>query len=105
MPVSGLVVSLVPDPSQRRDALAKIAAHARIEVGQDDGHCVAIVTDTPSAQADKALWDWIYQIPGVIHLEVAFVGFDEDVDESTQSQTNQPSCQQGISDQEMSIDN
>lgn len=78
MPVSGLVVSLVSDPQLRKEAIASIRSEPRIEIGVIEGRRMAIVLDTESTDADKQLWCWLSSLPGVVFVDVALVGFDED---------------------------
>jgi hypothetical protein len=88
MPVSGLVVSLRDDPKSRAQALAAISQQTQITMGEVEQNRVAIVVDTTSTQEDKRLWDWLGSLPGVSLLEVAFVGFEQQLD-STKSDSGE----------------
>ncbi len=77
MPVSGLVVFLNDEPQPRAEALAAIGRESRIQVGVLEANRLAIVLDTVSSAEDKQLWDWLYSLPGVAFVEVAFVGFEQ----------------------------
>lgn len=76
MPVSGLVVSLSQDPQLRAEAIDAINREPNITVGVREGNRLAIVLDTDSSQEDRQIWDRLDSHPGVVLLEVAFVGFD-----------------------------
>lgn len=77
MPVSGLVVSLGDEPRPRAEALAVIGREARITVGVLEANRLAIVLDTVSTEEDRHLWEWLGSLPGVLFVEVAFVGFEQ----------------------------
>ena len=76
MPVSGLVVFLVDEQQLRADTLAAIDREARITMGAEEGNRLAIVLDTASNDEDRQLRDWLGSLPGVLFVEVAFVGFE-----------------------------
>jgi hypothetical protein len=76
MPISGLVVSLVSDPQLREEAIGKIRAEPRIEVGAIHANRMAIVLDTPTIEDDKRLWNWLSSLPGVVFVDLAMVAFD-----------------------------
>lgn len=77
MPVSGLVVSLTDEPHLREAAIASIRQETRIEVGIIRSGRMAIVLDTVSTDEDKQLWHWLSSLPGVVFVDVAMVGFEE----------------------------
>lgn len=92
MPVSGLVVSLRDDPQSRVEALAAISQQAQITMGAVEQNRLAIVLDTTSTQEDKRLWDWLGSLPGVLLLEVAFVGFEQQADSAPPDAIEIPSA-------------
>lgn len=88
MPASGLVLTLRPDPTGHLSAALATALAARPEVTLGPwsgdpargGH-LALVTDTPDRDADRALWDWLAARPEVLAIGLAFAHFDEPRDE------------------------
>ena len=77
MPVSGLVVTLCEEPQLRAAVFEAIGRDPRITVGVLEANRQAIVLDTASSDEDGQLWDWLNTLPGVMFVEVAFVGFEE----------------------------
>jgi len=95
MPVSGLVVTLKPaqpsggDPADTPDleAVRQIANHPNFQAGELQKSRLPIVLDTQDKETDKACWGWLNELPGVHHVDVAFIHFeDEDAYEA-------PACQ------------
>jgi nitrate reductase NapAB chaperone NapD len=76
MPVSGLVVTLTPEPRRREEALAAIGREPCIEVGASEAGRLAIVVDTVSSEDDRQVWEWLNALPGVEFVDVALVGFE-----------------------------
>jgi nitrate reductase NapAB chaperone NapD len=76
MPISGLILITEPDtPAESlRPALESLEA---VTVGPADGSKLAIVTETPDQLADKLLWRRLMALPGVCHIDVAYIQFDE----------------------------
>ena len=77
MPISGLVLTLSPDPTLRRRALEQLARHPQIEVAAADGNRLPIVLDTPEPETDKRCWRWIHELDGVEHVDVALIHFED----------------------------
>ena len=77
MPVSGLVVTLSNDPDRGAEAINAIDAEPSLEIGTTVSQRMAVVMDTQSSEADKALWNWLQSLPGVVFVDVAMVGFEE----------------------------
>ncbi|TWU46912.1 chaperone NapD [Rubripirellula reticaptiva] len=78
MPISGLVVTCDTSNGPIVDAVSILAAHPSVDVGEVSTHRIAIVVDTESKQQDQEIWQWIQGLPGVIDVNVAFVGFDDE---------------------------
>ncbi|NND95798.1 MAG: hypothetical protein HKN47_00545 [Pirellulaceae bacterium] len=79
MPVSGLVVTLSSEKDARNNAISAIRQEPRIEVGVIHSHRMAVVLDTQSEHEDKELWAWLNGLAGVDFVDVALVGFEDDV--------------------------
>ena len=77
MPVSGLAITLTEDREQQEAALAALRAHPNIEVGQQHGHRLPIVVDTETDEADKDVWRWLHEQPGVRFVDVVTVHHDD----------------------------
>lgn len=98
MPVSGLVVTLAaekapvgfnaPDAEVAADPCANAPSHAavieriqqhpRFQVGTLEDNRLPVVIDTPDKQADKDCWAWLNSLPGVHHVDVAFIHFEDE---------------------------
>ena len=79
MPVSGLVVHLSVEPPERDDALAAIHQESCIATGILEDNQLAIVLDTTSDQEDAQVRNWLDSLAGVVFVQVAFVGFEDQV--------------------------
>ncbi|MCM2372189.1 chaperone NapD [Aporhodopirellula aestuarii] len=78
MPVSGLVVTFQTPVDQYRETIELLRAVPEIETGEFKNGKLAIVVDSETRHRDQEIWDSVRQMPGVIDLAVAFVGFDDD---------------------------
>lgn len=83
MPISGLVVTLSDNDTERADALAALRRDRRIELGitepeQQHAMRIPIVVDTRSNDEDKQVWQWLNDLAGVVFVDVALVGFESD---------------------------
>lgn len=77
MPISGLVLTLVQDDSQRRLVLDALRKHPAMELGEAVDDRVPVVMDTPDSESDRRMWDWLNSLPGVIQIEIAVIHFEE----------------------------
>lgn len=79
MPISGLILTLCSDPDAAQSAILKCHEDPRIEVGQCVGlrRCPITLT-TESQDEDKACWQALQDDPGIDHVDVACVFFDDD---------------------------
>lgn len=78
MPISGLVVVLDAPGGPYPHTIEQLRSHAAIEVGEITASKIAIVVDSTSRQNDQEIWQWVQELPGVIDIHIAFVGFDGD---------------------------
>lgn len=78
MPVSGVVVTFTHDAEARDRALAALRRDRSVELGRRDGVRIAAVLDTPSEDENRRLWQWLNALPGVCHVDVVFVSFDDE---------------------------
>ena len=79
MPISGLVVTLVDDPSAREVCLAALHDHPALEIGELASGRVPIVVDSSDEDEDRLIWEWLHSLPGVLLVVVAYISFDEDL--------------------------
>ncbi len=82
MPISGLVVTLSDNDTERADAIDALRREPRIELGiseleQTVASRIPIVVDTQSNEDDKQVWQWLNDLPGVVFVDVALVGFED----------------------------
>lgn len=77
MAVSGLVVTLAQDPALAEASLAALVRDARLTLGERFGRRLSLVAETPGPREDRQLCDDLRAMPGVVHVDVTFVGFDE----------------------------
>lgn len=82
MPVSGLVISLSENHQWRQAAIDAIGDEPRIEIGVIESGRMSVVMDTADSEEDKQLWNWLSSLGGVIHLDVAMIGFEDDEPEN-----------------------
>lgn len=77
MPISGLVVTFASAVAEHGETTETIRKIPEIEIGDAQAGKLAIVVDSASRQRDQEIWQTVRELPGVIDLAVAFVGFDE----------------------------
>jgi hypothetical protein len=78
MPISGLVVTLTEDLAQQEAALSAMRKHPAFELGERRHNQVPLVVETVGDEDDRLMWEWLYALPGVAMVVVAFVHFDDD---------------------------
>ncbi|MCA9192261.1 MAG: hypothetical protein KDB03_10875 [Planctomycetales bacterium] len=77
MSVCGLVLTLCDDSQLRAETIAELGRWPQISLGEEEFNRLPLVLDTPSRNEDRALLNRLEAMPGVLMVEVAFVGFDE----------------------------
>jgi len=84
MPVSGLVVTLTPPPPQGGEGVdlldetvRLIRNHPNFQIGEPVNRRLPVVVDTPDTETDKQCWRWLNDLPGVYHVDVAFIHFED----------------------------
>jgi hypothetical protein len=73
MPVLSAVLTL-PDAEA---TLVALADKPEVPLGPPNGVRYPVVLSTETRQADKALWNWVQALPGVVHVELVFVDFSD----------------------------
>ena len=76
MPISGLVVVLSGDLPSRASAIDALEREPVLTMGVLQANRQAIVLETDSQEEDQRIWAWLHSLPGVVMVEVAFVGFE-----------------------------
>jgi nitrate reductase NapAB chaperone NapD len=78
MLISGLVITLSQQAQAAEQAVEAIAGHSRISLdGPATGSRLAAVLDTPDRQTDLTVWEWLWDLPGVVHVDVVFIHFED----------------------------
>ncbi len=77
--ISGLVATLTADATLADSALQAIAQHPALESGSQEGRRLPLVLETATPDESHALGDWLVELPGVEHVDVAFVHWDDDL--------------------------
>lgn len=80
MPISGLVVAFDGPAEQYECSISELQCHPNIEVGEIAANKCAIVLETLFKQQDLDVWQWMHELPGVIDILIAFVGFDDEIE-------------------------
>lgn len=75
--ISGVVLHLALEERLRRQTLQQIEEHSCIELGACHANRAAIVIETPSAGPSRDVTDWLLSLPGVTHLDVTYVDFED----------------------------
>lgn len=78
MPISGLIVTLTDDLPQQEAALSAMRKHPALELGQPRYNQVPLVVESVDDEEDRLIWEWLYALPGVTMVVVAFIHFDDD---------------------------
>jgi hypothetical protein len=78
MTTSGLVLTLEQDDLTRANVIAKLERDSRITLGQDMSGRLPIVTETAGPHESEALFDWLFELPGVRFVDVVYVDFGRD---------------------------
>jgi hypothetical protein len=77
--ISGLVANLTADATLAHSALQAIKQHPALELGPQDGRRLPLVLETATPGESHELSEWLCELPGVEHIDVAFVHWDDDL--------------------------
>ena len=77
MPISGLVVTLSSDGSDRSDALEWVRADERMTVGDAVGNVLPVVTETDTMDEHEELWNELAALSGVLQVRLAYHDFSD----------------------------
>jgi hypothetical protein len=77
MPISGLVITLAPDTDAGMLVRHLQKCDPRLEPGEVQGDRLPCVLETAHAGESQAVHEWLLQQPGVLSVDVVFVGLEE----------------------------
>ena len=82
MTISGVILTLAEDPTLADEAMNWIHQAPELTVGHREGRRIAAVAETESPKADRRLWHTLQEQPGIAHVDITGVFFNEDDDDS-----------------------
>lgn len=85
MAISGVVLTLNPDPEVRRVCIEALANEPSLTLGEEQGDRLAAVIDTPTIREGYRAWDRIAQVEGVLLLEMVCVDYEDETAESAEA--------------------
>lgn len=77
VPISGLSILLSHDETLAGEAMRAMRDDARLELGPRAGARIAVVGEASDREANEMLWQWLHDQPGIVHVDVVFIHFDE----------------------------
>lgn len=75
--ISGVVAYLKFDEPLVEESLNMIRQHPAFELGERSGHRVPMVLETVGAGESRDAMDWINDLPGIEHVDVAYVHLED----------------------------
>lgn len=60
------------------EVIEQIQQHPNFQAGPRHNQRLPVVLDTPDKETDKQCWGWINELPGVHHVDVAFIHFEDE---------------------------
>jgi len=86
--ISGLVAYLTENQELTSETVLAIAQHPNLELGTQQELRLPLVLETATSAESQAVTDWLNELPGITHVDVAYVHLDED--SSGNSSPDQP---------------
>ena len=77
MAVGGLILTYSPEARLREEAAAYLRAHPAIDLGPEEHGRVAVVICTDTLAGGRDLCETLIEHPGIVHLDVAYVGDEQ----------------------------
>lgn len=90
MPTSGLVIT-AKNEADLPALLAALGSRVEIKRAEPIGARIPLVTETLSQAEDQRLWEWLWRLPGVAAVDVAFIYLDETTTRPTPAGPGGPS--------------
>jgi hypothetical protein len=81
MPVVGAVLNLSTEPHERESALAHLRSHPSVTLGDHQARGYPLVIEFDCKSQEKAIWEEIQSIQGVMFSSVVFADFSDLVSE------------------------
>jgi hypothetical protein len=78
MPISGLVITVRETSGATGDVMRRLASEPRLACGEPQGNRLPAVLETAQAGESRAVHEWLLLVPGVVNVDVVFVGFEEE---------------------------
>lgn len=75
--ISSFVVTIDSAPHLAAAVATALASLPVFHVGNAIGQRLPVVLETTDGAAARDWHDWVLQLPGVVHIDVAFVGVDD----------------------------
>lgn len=75
--ISGIVAYLKFDEPLVEESLSQIDQHPAFELGERSGHRVPLVLETNGPGESRDALDWINDLPGIEHVDVAYVHLED----------------------------
>jgi len=75
--ISGLVAYLSADAALAAAALREIERQPQLEIGPREQTRLPLVLETTTSDETQTVTDWLKDLPGVAHVDVAFVHLEE----------------------------
>jgi nitrate reductase NapAB chaperone NapD len=76
MPISSLIIKTRKDKTL--DVAKRLESFAEITVSEIHQHNIILMTETGKQDHDKALWEEIERIPGVLQCDLIYHNFEDE---------------------------
>lgn len=86
--ISGLIVRLRQEPIEAQAACDAIRCHREFQVGDRIGDNLPAVLEAKDPAQSQDLTDWLLALPGIAHVDVVSVNFEETAEISTKEHFN-----------------
>lgn len=80
MPVIGAVITLASEAEPREAALGFLRQHPAIGLGEPQVLGVPVVIESHSRAQERAIWDQLEALPGVLFASVVYTDFSDIVE-------------------------
>jgi hypothetical protein len=90
MPICGVVLTLDSNAQRAEHAIATLRTHPCVFVGEPNGERLPIVLDTDSYEADKAMWNWLDALQGLVRWDVVYAHIGAVTDDAVVQEVDLP---------------
>jgi nitrate reductase NapAB chaperone NapD len=77
MPISGLVITLATPDVTVEQVRQVLAGEPSLSCGELLGDQLPVILETEDDQKSREVHDWLLSLPGVLQVDVVFVGLEE----------------------------